>query len=301
MHHRSLLHLSATEMASAIRAREFSCLELVDAHLQQIERLNPVLNAYVQLRADEAREDARQTDALLSSGMELGPLQGVPISLKSSLDVAGLRCEAGSKLRKNNIPAQDATLVARLKQAGAIVLGVTNTPECLMAWETDNLLYGRSNNPWDLNRTPGGSSGGESAAIAACMSAAGVGSDGGGSIRVPAHYTGICGLKPTPGRIPSTGHFPPGLGGFSWIGVVGPMARTVRDLRLLFEVMAGYDGGDPSSAPLISRKLRAAETRKIRVGWFDENGCAPVTSETRAAVRQAAEALAQDRFVVEPF
>ncbi len=295
------MHLSATEMASAIRAREFSCLELVDAHLQQIERLNPVLNAYVQLRADEAREDARQTDALLSSGMELGPLQGVPISLKSSLDVAGLRCEAGSKLRKNNIPAQDATLVARLKQAGAIVLGVTNTPECLMAWETDNLLYGRSNNPWDLNRTPGGSSGGESAAIAACMSAAGVGSDGGGSIRVPAHYTGICGLKPTPGRIPSTGHFPPGLGGFSWIGVVGPMARTIRDLHLLLGVMAGEDLSDPDSAPVPLVEIEASELKHTRVGVMAENPRHPVTAETKAAVEAAARTLQGAGLPVELF
>ena len=136
------------------------------------------------------------------------------------------------------------------KAAGAIVLGVTNTPELLMAWETDNLLYGRTNSPWDLERTPGGSSGGEAAAIAAGMSAGGVGSDGGGSIRVPAHFSGICGLKPTPGRIPSTGHFPPSGGPFALIGVVGPMARTVADLKALFEVMQGPDDGDTCAAPV---------------------------------------------------
>src|SRR5260370_40349592 len=140
---------------------------------------------------------------------------------------------------------QHDSLVARERAAGAIMLGVTNTPEHLMAWETENLLYGRTNGPWDLVRTPGGSSGGEGAAIAAGMSAGGVGSDGGGSIRVPAHFSGICGLKPTPGRIPATGHFPVSAGPFALIGVVGPMARTVADLKGLFEVMQGPDVGDP--------------------------------------------------------
>ncbi len=135
---------------------------------------------------------------------KLGPLHGVPLSIKSSIEVSGLRHEAGTKLREGLIAKKDAPLVSRLRDAGAIILGTTNTPELLMAWETDNLLYGRSNNPWDLSRTPGGSSGGEAAAIACGCSAGGVGSDGGGSIRVPAHFSGICGLKPTPGRIPAT-------------------------------------------------------------------------------------------------
>src|SRR5207248_5294130 len=146
-------------------------------------------------------------------------------------------CEAGTRLRAGLVATHDAPLVERLRRAGAVILGVTNTPELLMAWETDNLLYGRTNSPWDLDRTPGGSSGRESAAIASGMSAGGVGSDGGGSIRVPAHFSGICGLKPTPGRIPSTGHFPPSGGHFALIGVTGPMARTVADLTALLEVM----------------------------------------------------------------
>jgi len=172
------------------------------------------------------------------------------LSIKSSIDVQGLRCESGTKLRQGTIAAQDAPLVARLRQAGALILGVTNTPEMLMAWETDNLLYGRTNNPWDLSRTPGGSSGGEAAAIASGCSAGGVGSDGGGSIRVPAHFSGICGMKPTPGRVPATGHFPQSVGPFALIGVVGPMARTVADIKLLFEAMQGPDDGDPSAAPV---------------------------------------------------
>ncbi len=170
-----------------------------------------------------------------------------------------------------------------------------------MAWETDNILYGRTNNPWDLERTAGGSSGGEAAAIAAGMSAGGVGSDGGGSIRVPAHFSGICGLKPTPGRIPSTGHFPTSGGPFALLGVVGPMARTVADVKALFEVMQGPDDGDTCAAPVPLRWPSDDEVRKLRVGYFEDDGRTPVTPETRAAVRTAAEALRRAGFQVDPF
>ena len=181
------------------------------------------------------------------------------------------------------------------------MLGVTNTPEFLMAWETDNLLYGCTNSPWDLERTPGGSSGGEAAAIAAGMSAGGVGSDGGGSIRVPAHFSGICGLKPTPGRIPATGHFPVSAGPFALIGVVGPMARTVADLKVLFEVMQGPDDGDTCAAPVPVRWLSADAVKNLRIGYFEDDGRTQVTPETRVAVRTAAEALRSAGFQVEPF
>jgi Asp-tRNA(Asn)/Glu-tRNA(Gln) amidotransferase A subunit family amidase len=180
-------------------------------------------------------------------------------------------------------------------------LGVTNTPELLMAWETDNLLYGRTNSPWDLERTPGGSSGGEAAAIASGMSAGGVGSDGGGSIRVPAHFSGICGLKPTPGRIPATGHFPESGGPFALIGVVGPMARTVADLEALFGVMQGPDDGDTCAAPVPVRWPTERETKRLRIGYFEDDERTPVTPETRAVVIAAAEALRGAGFEVEPF
>ena len=225
----------------------------------------------------------------------------MPISIKSSIDVAGLRCEAGTRLRTGHVAAQDAPLVARLRNAGAIVLGVTNTPELLMAWETDNLLYARTNSPWDLDRTPGGSSGGEAAAIAAGMSAGGVGSDGGGSIRVPAHFSGICGLKPTPGRIPATGHFPASGGPFALLGVVGPMARTVADVKTLFEIMQGPDDGDTYAAPVPLRRSTDDDARKLRIGYFEDDGRTPVTPEIRAAVRTAAKALGDAGFKVEPF
>jgi Asp-tRNA(Asn)/Glu-tRNA(Gln) amidotransferase A subunit family amidase len=296
-----LVFQSAVHMAEQIRANKISPVELVDAHLKQIEKLNPRLNAFVQVDAEQARIGAQAAGSVAMQKKQLGPLHGVPISIKSSLAVAGMPCESGTRLRAGSIAAQDAPLVARLRAAGAIVLGVTNTPELLMAWETDNLLCGRTNNPWDLERTSGGSSGGEAAAIAAGMSAGGVGSDGGGSIRVPAHFSGICGLKPTPGRIPATGHYPVSAGPFALLGVVGPMARTVADLRILFEVMQGPDIGDACAAPVRLRWPNEDETRKLRVGYFEDDGRTPVTPETRTAVRKAVEALRSAGFQVEPF
>jgi Asp-tRNA(Asn)/Glu-tRNA(Gln) amidotransferase A subunit family amidase len=293
--------LSAVSMAEQIRRKKLSPIELVEAHLARIEKLNSKLNAFVQVDAEGARREARVAEHALTRGERVGHLHGVPISIKSSLDVKGMRCEAGTRLRAGFVAAQDAPLVSRLRNAGAIILGTTNTPELLMAWETDNLLYGRTNNPWDLSRTPGGSSGGEAAAIAAGCSAGGVGSDGGGSIRVPAHFSGICGLKPTPGRIPATGHFPNSVGPFALIGVVGPMARTVPDLKVLFEVMQGPDDGDPSAAPVPVRWPSRDDVKKLRIGYFEDDGRTPVTAETRAAVRAAAAALEHAGFEVEPF
>src|SRR5437764_3918246 len=249
-----LTFLPAVQMAEQIRHRKISPVELVEAHLRKIKKLNPVLNAFVQVDAEGAFRQGREAEVAVRRGAKLGALHGVPVSIKSSIEVAGFRCEAGTKLRQGTVASQDAPLVSRLRATGAIVLGVTNTPELLMAWETDNLLYGRTNNPWDLTRTPGGSSGGEAAAIASGMSAGGIGSDGGGSIRVPAHFTGICGLKPTPGRIPATGHFPGSVGPFVQLGVVGPMARTVTDVRLIFEACAGLDWADVRSVDLPVRK-----------------------------------------------
>jgi len=295
------IFLSAAVMAERIRKRELSPVELVEAHLAQIEKLNPKLNAFVQVDADAARRAAQRAEASVMQGKTLGALHGIPVSIKSSFDVAGMRCESGTRLRAGHVPIQDAPLVARLRAAGAIILGVTNAPELLMAWETDNLLYGRTNNPWDLERTAGGSSGGEAAAIASGMSAGGVGSDGGGSIRVPAHFTGICGLKPTPGSIPATGHFPVSAGPFASIGVVGPIARTVADLKILFEIMQGPDAGDTCSAPVALRWPSREETRNLRIGYFEDDGRTPVTPETRAAVRRAAESLRSAGFHVERF
>jgi Asp-tRNA(Asn)/Glu-tRNA(Gln) amidotransferase A subunit family amidase len=296
-----LIKTPAWQMAELVRQKQVSPVELVEAHFTQIERLNPILNAFVDLRHDAATAEARALETKLARGETVGPLAGIPVSIKSSIDVANMKCEAGSRLRQGNIPQSDAVLVSRLKQAGAVVLGVTNTPEFLMAYESDNLIYGRTSNPWNLDHSAGGSSGGESAAIAACMSAAGVGSDGGGSIRVPAHFTGICGLKPTPGVIPSSGHFPVGVGPFALTGQVGPMARTVKDLSLMLRVMAGADTGDPMAAPYELSESTGKELRQLKIGWFNDDGLHPPTEETREAVRSAANALADQCFSVEPF
>jgi Asp-tRNA(Asn)/Glu-tRNA(Gln) amidotransferase A subunit family amidase len=298
-----VVYSSLTQMAESVRLGKTSPVELVEAHLSRIGRLHAQLNAYVHVDAEGARRQAQVAEAALASrgadADSLGPLHGVPLSIKSSVDVAGWPCECGSALRKGYIPAEDAPLVARLRAAGAILLGNTNCPEFLMAYETDNLLYGRSNNPWDLARTPGGSSGGEAAAIAAGCSAGGVGSDGGGSIRIPAHYVGICGLKPTPGRVPGTGHYPASAGPFAGLGVVGPMARTIADVTRLFEVMAGHDIGDPASAPVPLRRWSEDEIHTLRIAYFEDDGATPVTPETAAAVLQAADALREQGFQVE--
>src|SRR5712692_6705632 len=297
----SLLYSTIAEIRECIRAKKISPVEVVAAHLERAAALQPKLNAFVHIDEQAAREQARRAEQAVRRGDELGSLHGVPVSVKSCIDVAGWPCPAGSLLRKSYVASQDAVLVARLKAAGAIVIGNTNTPEFLMAYETDNLVSGKTSNPWDLSRSAGGSSGGEAAAIAAGCSMGGVGSDGGGSIRVPAHFCGICGLKPTPGRIPATGHFPPGAGAFSWIGVVGPMARTIADVRLLFEAMAGPDAGDALSAPVPIRTYRESDLRGMRIGVLESEALGAATPETRAAVEQAAKSLAERGFTVEPF
>lgn len=292
---------SAAETAEKIHRKKISPVEVAEAYLEQINRRNPQLNALISFDPDRVRQQARRAEAALRSGSRLGPLHGVPITIKSSIDVTDHRCETGTRLREGHTPAVDAPLVARLRAAGAVLLGTTNVPEMLMAYETENPIYGRTNNPWALERTPGGSSGGEAAAIAAGLSAAGVGSDGGGSIRAPAHFSGICGLKPTPGRIPITGHYPPGLGPLAVLGVVGPMARASRDLEILFQVMAGPDRDDPCAAPVPVRWRKQDELRRIRIAYFEEDGRTPVTPETQAAVRTAAEWLRAAGFEVVPF
>ena len=298
----TLLHKPATEIIRAIAGGDVSAEEVVRAHLEQIDRLEPQLNAFVDVRREGALSDARAQDQAAARGVARGPLGGLPVSVKSAIDVSGLRCETGSPSRKGTIAATDAVVVARMRAAGAIVLGTTNVAEMLMGYESDNPLHGRTSNPWGVGLTPGGSSGGESAAIAAGCSAGGIGSDGGGSIRVPAHFTGICGLKPTPGRIPGTGHQPPCLGPFSLIGVVGPMARHVADVYELFRVIAGWEPGDPMAAPVPVRSMdEALADGPLTIGFFEDDGRTMVTPETRQAVRTAAKAAERAGHHVVPF
>jgi amidase len=289
----------AVRQLELLRTSQVSVAELAEAHIRQIERLNPTLNALVDFDADRVRVQARAMDAVPQSGR--GPLFGLPVTVKSSIATAGFKCEIGSLLNKGDVPREDAVVVGRLRAAGALILGMTNCPEFLMAYETDNLLYGQTRNPWDLTRSPGGSSGGESAAISAGLSAAGLGSDSGGSVRLPAHFTGICSLKPTPGRIPGRGHLPPCVGPFSILGAIGPMARTIGDVSLLFRTLQGHDAGDPASSPVPLRTPSLEELRANTIGFFEDDGLVPVTTETRAAVQAAAAALREAGFRVEPF
>jgi Asp-tRNA(Asn)/Glu-tRNA(Gln) amidotransferase A subunit family amidase len=272
-----------------VRARAVSPVEVIEAQLQRIERINPLLNAIVTL-APDIMDRARAAEAELMSRKEFGPLHGVPLTVKDTIDTRGLRTTSGSNLRATDVPDRDATVVARLKAAGAIILGKTNTPEMAIPYETDNPVFGHTNNPHDLDRTPGGSSGGEAAAIAAGLSAAGIGSDLSGSIRVPAHFCGIVGLKPTIGLVPMDGHTPGATGLLSVGACIGPMARTVADLSLLFKVIADTaqfqnSKRGPQSEPGV------AELRGLRVAWYADDGVALVTDETRAAIVAAAKAL----------
>jgi len=292
---------SISETSSLFRSKQLSPVELLDAHLSRIARFQAKLNAFVHLDPRSARAAALSATEKLSGNEPLGTLHGIPVSVKSCLDVAGWPNSAGSLLRANEIPSRTAPVIERLRAAGAIVLGTTNTPEFLMNYETNNRLSGRTSNPWNLAYSSGGSSGGEAAAIASGCSFGGIGSDGGGSIRVPAHFCGICGLKPTPGRIPSTGHFPPGNSSFGWIGVVGPMARTVGDVRTLFNVLCGPDGGDALSVPAPIQEISTDAARKIRIGLLDAKAIGHATPQTLATVDRAAKLLEQSGFLIEPF
>jgi Asp-tRNA(Asn)/Glu-tRNA(Gln) amidotransferase A subunit family amidase len=293
-----LLTQPAVDILALLTAKKLSAVELAELHIQRIEQINPQLNALVDFDSDRVLQQARALDHQTSPR---GPLHGLPLTIKSSISVAGHLCETGSLFHKGRRPTDDAETVKRLRNAGAIILGTTNCPEFLMAYETDNRLYGRTSNPWDLTRTAGGSSGGESAAIAAGLSAGGVGSDGGGSIREPAHFTGICAMKPTPGRIPTAGHLPDNTGPFALLGTVGPMARTMADVTLLFRVLSGALDIDPIAAPVPYQPLAPEALKKIRIGYFEDDGLVPVTAETRQTVQDAVHSLRRHGFHVEPF
>jgi aspartyl-tRNA(Asn)/glutamyl-tRNA(Gln) amidotransferase subunit A len=284
-----LIHTDATELAELIRTGKASSVEVVQAHLDRIEATNPRVNAVVTL-ADGALDAARVADEQLAAGAEVGPLHGVPFTVKDSFDTAGVLTQRGSPIFAGRVPDTDATSVARMKRAGAIVLAKTNLPEFSYWIESDNLLTGRTNNPWDLNRSSGGSSGGESAAIAAGMSPLGLGSDLSISLRGPAADTGIAALKATHGRIPMTGLWPrePRR---NWHN--GPMARTIRDLALAYSLLSGPDGADGFATvpPEFDAGLGASPDRPVRVGWLVDSGLGPTDPEVAATVQEAADAL----------
>jgi Asp-tRNA(Asn)/Glu-tRNA(Gln) amidotransferase A subunit family amidase len=269
MQNKDLCAQSLTKLAELIRKREVSAEEIVQAHLERIAELNPALNAIVTL-APDAIERARKTS---------GDLGGLPVTIKDTIETAGLRTTSGSKVREGYVPSMDAPAVARLKAAGAVVLGKTNAAEMAMDYTADNPVFGRTVHPQDSRLTPGGSSGGEAVAIATHMSPGGIGSDLAGSIRIPAHFCGICGLKPTTGCVPGEGQFPPSTGPYSLGAAIGPMARRVADLKLLFGVLRN------------ERQLAGDLRKGLRFAWYGDDGVVPVTDDTARAVKNAAVAL----------
>ncbi|TNC12744.1 amidase [Methylobacterium terricola] len=284
---RDIVFSDATALAALVRTRQLSPVEVVRVHLDRIEAVDPKVNAIVTV-AEGALAAAKQAEAAVMAGGELGPLHGVPFTVKDSIDTAGVMTQRGSPIFKGRVPDADATSVARLKKAGGILLAKTNLPEFSYWIESDNLLSGRSNNPWDLDRTPGGSSGGESAAIAAGMSPLGLGTDLAISVRGPAAQTGIVSLKATHGRVPMTGIWPRAPRRF-WH--VGPMARSIRDLALAFSQLAGPDGEDSFATSTVPFDAGVTTDRKLRVGWMVGPGFGPIDAQVAATVRSAAEAL----------
>ncbi|MGH2612090.1 MAG: amidase, partial [Rhabdochlamydiaceae bacterium] len=291
-----LLFQSAKELSSNIIHKKVSAVEVTQAFVDQIEKVNPLLNAVVQFFPERALQEAKEADERHMRGNKVGLLHGVPMTVKDTCDVTGFICTMGTQGYKNNLVYKDATAVARLRQAGAIILGVTNMPECAVAFESDNLNYGRTNNPHDLKRTPGGSSGGEAAIIAAGGSPLGLGADGGGSIRLPAHFCGIAGIKPTQGRIPQTGLLIPrdGVGVPSIVGAFGPLARYVDDLYLARQVLCGPDKHDPHTVPMTLNDFHKVNLASLKVGFYVNNGVKNPSKDIQDAVIKSALFMAQD-------
>lgn len=293
-----IIFSDATGLAERIRTKEVSPVEVMKAHLDRIQAVDPKINAIVAL-AEGAIKEAKKAEAAILAGEDVGPLHGVPFTVKDSIDTAGVLTQRGSPIFKGRIPDADATSVARMKKAGGILLAKTNLPEFSYWIESDNLLSGRSNNPWDVTRTPGGSSGGESAAIAAGMSPIGLGTDLAISVRGPAAQTGIVSLKATHGRVPMTGIYPRAPRRF-WH--VGPMARSIRDLALAFSQLAGPDGKDAfaTSTVQFDAGVGREPDRQLRVGWLVEPGFGPIDPEVAKTVEAAAQALKELGLYVEP-
>jgi amidase len=284
-----LVFRSVKWMAEAIRAKKLSCVELIQAHLNHIGQANPRLNAVVSLAAETALEQARRMDN--SRPDPLPPCYGVPMTVKEAWDSKGMVNSGGALGRKGLLATQDATVIARMKRAGMIPIGTTNLPEYSLAFESDNFIYGRSNNPYDVNRTPGGSGGGGAAAIASGCSPFEVGGDLGGSIRVPSHFCGIAGLKTTLGRVPLTGYFPGPFGMVTLMATAGPMARYVEDLALTLPLMAGPDLVDMSAVDAVLRHPADVRLSSLRLAFHTDNGIMPPAAETCALVEKAAQAM----------
>lgn len=283
---------SASSLARRLRAQEVGARELAEACLRRIEAVNPKLNAVVQLRAEGALDEADAADRALARGDAVGPLHGVPVTIKDSFDTAGVVSTWGTPGRASFVPERDATAVARLRAAGAILLGKTNTPELTLSFHTKNRVYGETHNPYALDRTPGGSSGGAAAILAAGGAALDLGTDTGGSIRLPAHYCGVAGLRPTSGRVSRAGHAVGPEGPIEALTTVGPLARRVEDLALALPIICGPDPADPAIAPAPLRDAAEVDLGALRVAFHVDNGLHTPTTEVAEAVRSTVKLLA---------
>jgi amidase len=295
-----VVSLSGTAQARLVRSGEVSATELVEAHLRRIEKVNPCLNAVAEVLEETALQAAACVDRQISHGNPLPALAGVPFSVKDSIEVERTVCTTGTLGRKSAAPSmRDATVVARLRAAGAIPIARTNLPDLLFAFESDNLLRGRTNNPYDFSRTSGGSSGGEAALIAACGSPFGLGSDAAGSVRLPAHFCGIASIKPTSGRLPRTGHVPPAGGWIETLWQIGPMARRVEDLSAMLSLLAAPDAQDHTVIGMPFGDPAQVRMKDLRIAFFNDNGIVPAEAETIAVVQQAATALEHEVELIE--
>lgn len=294
-----LVSVSASQLAVWIRERSVTSEEIVRMHLEQIRDVNPSIHAVCELAADRALKEAKEADRALIHGEVMGPLHGVPVTIKDSLNTEGIVSTGGTKGREGFIPDRDATAVGRLREAGAIVLGKTNTPELTLSYETDNAVYGRSNNPYDLDRTPGGSSGGAAAILASGGSPLDLGSDTAGSIRVPAHFCGVTGIKPTAGRVSRAGHIiPPGGTVGEWTQI-GPMSRYVEDLLLVLPILSGPDGQDPEVVPVPWKNPARVNVSSLRVVFYTDQGRRKPSGVIVEAVQAAADFLKEEGCEVE--
>ncbi len=292
-----ICYLSAVELAAAIRSKALSAVEVTEAVLQRIERLNPALNAFCTSMADEARERANEIEAAVLRGNDVGPLCGVPVSIKDNLYVSGVRTTFGSKLLENNVTTEDAPCTERVRRAGAVIIGRTNSPELGWKGVTDNRVFGITRNPWNRDLTPGGSSGGAAAAVAAGMGPIGIGTDGGGSLRIPASFCGLVGFKASFGRVPN---YP--ATAVDTLRHTGPITRTVGDAALTIDVLAGPDDRDPNSLPAGQVNLFTELDQGIdglRIAYSPDLGYARVDPEVGQLCRQAALRLREAGAVVE--
>jgi amidase len=294
-----IIYSTASELAASIREKRLSSVEVVDAHLERIAERNPALNAVVTLDAEGARLRAREADEALARGERWGPLHGVPVTIKDSFETAGMRTSCGFPPLADYVPKRDATVVARLRAAGAVILGKTNLPPLAMDFQTNNPVFGATNNPWDLSRTPGGSTGGGAAALAAGLTPLEIGSDIAGSLRVPAHYCGVLSLKPTENRVPATGHIPglPGAPrGVRHMGVFGPLARSVDDLDLALKLISGPDGIDWEVQPVPLDAAPRRSPAELHLAFSAEMAGMPVSASTSTAIRSLVEKLRNHAF-----